>query len=311
MTRTQLDCKQAIKDIIEYLRKYTPRKGLYSLSIVGTLADQSHPLELINDIDILYIFEDAVQTGKKARIDKGIYESIVHLNKAISDKFSNKIEIISSYECGPFKPIPERNKIKVELHNLIYTINRWIREEPTFLYDRARFFKLLYGKTSGSIYNINSLSEYVVIRDLYGIDHCIQMIKTRSIKYCIWEADPKDESAMKIVVREIDLSEKTWKNQCMLMELILYGVIKSSVNSIRIYTKQVNNYKKDCSLFISEFTNLESNDFLKDILELKDKYRRGQLTISDDILLPLSERSISYLSNLKDYLLKKHSDISA
>lgn len=306
MINTQYDYKQIIKDIIEYLKKYTPKNSLYSLSIVGTLADPDHPLEIVNDIDILYIFEDAVQIGKKVRIDTNIYKSVVDLNNAISERFSNRVEIIPSYDCGPFKPIPEKNRIKIELHNLVYTVNRWIREEPIFLYDRARYFSLLYGRTSGSIYNIDNLSEYVVIRDLFGIDHCIQMIETKSIKYCIWEPDPNDESTMKIGVREIDLNEKSWENQCMLVELIFYGVIKSSVNSIRIYTKEVNNYKKDCDAFFPAFNDLESIEFLEVILELKDKYRQGQLTISDDILLPLSERSISYLKNLKVYLLEKH-----
>lgn len=117
--KTQYNYKQIIKDIIEYLKKYTPKNGLYSLSIVGTLADPDHPLELINDIDILYIFEDAVKIGKKVRIDTNIYKSIVDLNNAISDSFSNSVEIISSYDCGPFKPILEMNKIKIELHNLM------------------------------------------------------------------------------------------------------------------------------------------------------------------------------------------------
>ena len=294
----EIDYTYIIERIIETIKENTPKNNLYSLAIVGSFANSQHKLEMINDIDILYIYDDAIFDGKHARIDRGIYFSILQLNKDIRNEFANDMEIISSYDCGPFKPIID-GKRKIEIHNLIYTVNRWLREEPTFLYDRARLYRLLYGKPPSTIYDVKSFSIYSVIRDLYGIDHCLQMIRSKRIKYCVWEQDPNNINIMKIGVREKDIGESTYENMCRMLELIFYAVIRSTVNSIRIFTQEAHYYREDCKIFMSTFSNFKEKKFLKEILTLKDRYRNGKLRFDNKVVSRLSDNCITYLEELK------------
>lgn len=299
----ELHYKNVIGGLIEYIKEKAPKKGLYSLSVVGAFANPNHKIELINDVDILYIYDDVVPYGKRARLSRSINSCIVQLNEEITSKFSNSIEIVPSYECGPFKPPPD-GKFKIEVHNIIYTINRWLREEPTFLFDRARLNRLLCGEPPGSISDVKQISKYAVIRDLYGIDHCIHMIKTKCIKYCIWEPDPANDQAMRISVKERDVGNLSNENLFAFMEFLFYSNIRPSVNSVRIITKQAHYYRQDCTRFVRIFKDFDMKELLGEVLDMKHKFRNNRLKINEDMAARLSTQVVLYLEKLKDYLEK-------
>lgn len=295
--------RKDLESIISDITYFANKKGLFSLSIVGTLANPLHEFEEINDIDILYIYEDSMNDGKKSRISSEVYESIEELNRIIIDKYSRDYVIVSNYECGPFKPIPEAGVVKIELHNIIYTVNRWLKEEPSFLFDRARFHRLLYGKSPGDIYNVERLTKYTVIKDLFGIEHCIKMIKDKEIKYCIWEHI--DDENLKVGVKSKELQLDSYESKCKFIELIFYSIIKSSVNSVRIFTNNVSVYKIECEKFSQYFASMEYVDFLDEILHIKKEFRNNNLDLKLLDFTDLADRSIKFLYNLKQSLVVK------
>ena len=302
--RNLQEYKAIVEDIIRYINENVEKDGLQSLTIVGSFADPNHKMEYLNDLDIFYIYDDAVEEGKRVRIRKDIHSSIVKLNDEIVELFSDDdIEVKPSYDCGPIKPVPNA-KIQIELHNLIYTVNRWLREEPIILFDRARLYRLLYGKPPGDIYNAEKISKYSVIRDIFGIDDCINMIKSKVVKYYIWEIDPKNENIMKIVKKEKNLQQNTQENLSRYIELIFYSVIKSSINSVRVFRGEANFAREDCDYFLNFCKKFEKKDFLIKILQLKDRYRAGKLKLTEGLVLDLANNGVEYLYKLKDFLEK-------
>jgi len=74
------------------------------------------------------------------------------------------------------------------------------------------------------------------------------------------------------------------------------------VNAVRMITKSANDYRHDCLLFVNEFKEFDMREFLLQAIELKDKYRKGELNINGKFVHDLIHKSIQYLEKLKSFL---------
>ncbi|MHA1853499.1 MAG: hypothetical protein ACTSUF_08315 [Candidatus Heimdallarchaeaceae archaeon] len=126
----------------------------------------------------------------------------------------------------------------------------------------------------------------------------------KHVKEYVWDIDPENENIMKIVKKEKNLQQNTQENLSRYIELIFYSVIKSSVNTVRVFRGEANFAREDCNYFLKTCKNFEERSFLEKILHLKDEYRTGKLKLNEEFVLNLGATSVQYLYKLKRFLEK-------
>lgn len=305
--------KDEIEDITKFIAQNVRKKGLISLSVVGSFSDPEHKAEVVNDLDVLYIYEDYDPTIKKPRITEGIYQDVKKLYQKIENEFSSGIlDIVECERCGPFKPIPKKKPI-LEIHHILYTVNRWMREEPTFLLDRAKRFKKFEDSRldellePGDIYRINKISKYCVIRDFYGINHSLAMIKDKVITYCVWRKDPRVLRTRTVKSTYADISDhKNPEIQRALVELLCYSVIKCGLNAKRVYNSDFCEILRiEYEQYEDVFKDFEFKETFQKARDIKNQLRQSEFDMALDEIKKFEEEVVKYLLELRKWLETK------
>jgi len=294
-----------IESILDMYVAELRSENLTTIALVGSFVDAGHKAEMNNDLDILTVFKDLEEASSVPTLSTKDFESIVHLNAAIHDKYSDvNINVSSCFRGGPFKPAPIKN-VNIEVHNLIFTPTRWRSEEPTILFDRSRRNRVLWGSDPTQYRRIDNITIDQVLSNHFGIHHCADMIRKSVIWYEEWKRINPETMVIESYQEPVNINNAKGSARPIAMntyiELICYSIIKCSINLKRAVLKTIDPYAKEIDDTVDFIDSFYASDMLVRILDLKKHVRMNTLDYSSLDIASLKDDALGYLARLESY----------
>lgn len=258
-------------EVIEKLKD-----NIISVFVIGSMRDPKQKLKQFNDYDIRFIL-------REMNIDT--YNILIDFNKKIKKNVMKLgIDVDYSFIIGPVRHITE-SSINLLIHCIPMTIESLEGLPLTHRYSYSCNYRILYGEDVLEKFKKIRFSGNDIIECTEGINYCINMINTNTIKYTEWNLDDN-----RLLIRD---KEKIM-NKKMLFEVLRYSLMKSLDNTIKWsewHGKNISFNWKERLLLIDESLKEEDIQVTQMIVDgdfntykkNKDKFKKTTIEILEKI----------------------------
>ena len=288
MTKYQETIEDLIKDIKSRLREFGKENSVLSINFVGSFGGENHVPTIINDLDILILYDN-------------VSEEILQKNKDLllsieKDHIDKDVDILHSFVIGPQKFAPKKDA-NLLLHNLVYNIDEFKNESNLVIGSWKEWNKPIWGRKLDTIdarfkFVVPEIEPYDVISSPFGIDDCEKALEYGKLLAFTWNAVEDRCVKQKTIIDIMD-------NKYFYGEIIGYSVIYAILNSVRaVKRKKIS--KSESQELLPSLIDIKDVDLISDIIVFKEKIRENPKEISLKEIMHYKKRASLFLKNITD-----------